>query len=196
MAEFVYNNTKNASTGHTSFELNYGFHPQTSYKEDVNPRSQSKLADDLVTELKELMAFCRENLQYAQELYKPYHNKHAKPRSYPLKNKVWLNSKYIKTKRNWKLKAKFFGPFWVLHPVSKQTYKIELPKKWRIHDIFHVSLLEQNIIKKRRVDETTSRLKFESDGDDKEYKVKAIRNSAVYTRELEGHLLGFYYLVS
>ncbi len=26
IAEFAYNNTKNASTGHTSFELNYGFH--------------------------------------------------------------------------------------------------------------------------------------------------------------------------
>ncbi len=36
MAEFAYNNTKNASTGHTPFELNCDFHPQTSYKENVN----------------------------------------------------------------------------------------------------------------------------------------------------------------
>ena len=39
MAEFAYNNTKNASTDHTPFELNYGYYPQMSYKEDVNPRS-------------------------------------------------------------------------------------------------------------------------------------------------------------
>ncbi len=38
MAEFAYNNTKNASTGHTPFELNCGFYPQASYKEDINPR--------------------------------------------------------------------------------------------------------------------------------------------------------------
>ncbi len=75
------------------------------------------------------MAVCRENFQYAQELQKQYHNKYAKPRSYALGDKVWLNSKYIKTKRNWKLEAKFFGPFRVLHPVGKQAYKIELPKK-------------------------------------------------------------------
>ena len=53
-------------------------------------------------------------------------------------NKVWLNSKYIKTKQNRKLEAKFFGPFQVLYPVAKQVYKLELSKKWRIHDIFHV----------------------------------------------------------
>ena len=27
MAEFAYNNAKNASTGHMTFELNYGYHP-------------------------------------------------------------------------------------------------------------------------------------------------------------------------
>ncbi len=68
MAEFAYNNAKNASTGHTPFELNCGFHPRASYKEDVDPRSQSKSADELATELRELMAICRENLQHAQEL--------------------------------------------------------------------------------------------------------------------------------
>ena len=32
MAEFVYNNAKNPSTGHTSFGLNYGYHPRILYK--------------------------------------------------------------------------------------------------------------------------------------------------------------------
>ena len=39
MAEFAYNNAKNASTGYTPFELNFGYHPQMSYEKDVNPRS-------------------------------------------------------------------------------------------------------------------------------------------------------------
>ncbi len=65
-----------------------------------------------------------------------------KPKSYAPGDKVWLNSKYIKTQRNLKLEAKFFGPFRVLHSVRKQAYKLELPKKWKIHVIFHVSLLE------------------------------------------------------
>ena len=55
MAEFAYNNTKNVSTGYIPFELNSGFHSRMSYKEVVNPRSQSKLADELSTELRELI---------------------------------------------------------------------------------------------------------------------------------------------
>ena len=129
MAQFAYNNAKNASTGHTPFELNCGYHLRMSYKDDVDPRSQSKSADELAAELKELMIVCRENLHHAQELQKQAHNKGVKPRSYAPGDKVWLNSKYIKTKQNRKLKAKFFGPFWVLHPVEKQAYKLELPKK-------------------------------------------------------------------
>ncbi len=143
MAEFVYNNAKNASTGHTPFELNCGYHPQVSYEKDVDPYSQSKSTNELATELRELIAVCRENLQHVQELQKRYHDKHAKSRIYAPSNKVWLNSKYIKTKRNRKLEAKFFRPFWVLHPMGKQAYQIELSKKWRIHNVFHVSLLEQ-----------------------------------------------------
>ncbi len=148
MAEFAYNNAENASTSHMPFELNCGYYPRTSYKGDVDPCSQSKSADKLVTELRELMAVCKENPQYAQELQKQYHNKHAKPRSYSPGEKVLFNSKYIKTKRNRKLEAKFFRSFRVIHPVGKQTYKLELPKKWRIHDIFHILLLEQDTRKK------------------------------------------------
>ena len=173
MAEFAYNNTKNASSGHTPFELNYDYHPRMSYKKDVNPRSKSKSVNELSTELKELMIVCRKNLHHAQELQKQAHNKSVKPRSYAPSDKVWLNSKYIKTKRNRKLEAKFFGPFRVLHPVGKQAYKLELPRKWRIHDVFHMSPLEQDTTRKGWVNKDVTELDV---GDDEsgEYKVEAI----------------------
>ncbi len=44
------------------FESNCGFYPWASYEEDIDPRSQLKLADELATKLRELMAICRENL--------------------------------------------------------------------------------------------------------------------------------------
>ena len=119
-----------------------------------------------------------------------------KPKSYAPGNKIWLNSKYIKTKWNWKLEAKFFGPFRVLHPVGKQAYKLELPKKWRIHDIFHVLLLEQDTTKKERVDEKDERTELEA-GNEEEYEVEGIQDSTVYAKEFKvGHLPRLYYLVS
>ena len=152
MAKFVYNNAKNASTGHTPFELNCGYHPRMLYEEEVDSHSKSKSANKLLAELKELMIVCQENLHHVQELQKRAHNKGIKPRSYAPGDKIWLNSKYIKTKRNRKLEAKFFGPFRVLHPVGKQAHKLELLKKWRIHHVFHVSLLEQDTTRKGWVD--------------------------------------------
>ena len=166
-----------------------------SYKEDVDPRSQSKLADELLAELRKLMIVYRENLHHAQELQKQGHDKGVKPRSYAAGNKVWLNSKYIKIKRNQKLEAKFFGPFRVLHPIGKQTYKLELPKKWRIHDVFHMSLLEQDTTKKGRVD--NENVELDAGNKNREYEVEVIWDSKVYVRESEsGNLSGLYYLVS
>ena len=55
IAEFAYNNAKNASTGHTPFELNCGYHPRILYEEDVDSHFQSKSADKLSVELRELM---------------------------------------------------------------------------------------------------------------------------------------------
>ena len=129
MAEFAYNNAKNASTGHTPFELNCGYHPRMLYENDVDSQSKSKSADKLSAELKELMIICHENLHQVQKLQKWAHDKATKPRSYASGDKVWLNSKYVKTKQNRKLEAKFFGPFRGLYPVGKQDYKLELPRK-------------------------------------------------------------------
>ena len=198
MAKFAYNKAKNVSTGHTPFELNCGYHPQMSYKEEVDSRSKSKSADRLSAELRELIIVCQKNLHHAQKLQKRAHNKGVKPKSYAFGDKVWLNSKYIKTKRKRKLEVKFFGPFQVLHSIGKQAYKLELPKKWKIHDVFYMSLLEQNTIRKGRVDEEVRQMEFNaSDDDGGEYKVEVIWDSAVYIRESElGHLPGLYYLVS
>ena len=45
-------------------------------------------------------------------------------------------------------RGKIFWTFQSSIPGKKQAYKLELPKKWRIHDIFHVLLLEQDTIRK------------------------------------------------
>ncbi len=199
MAEFAYNNAKNASTGHIPFELNYGYHPKVSFEEDVDPHTRSRSINKLAEELRELMEVCCQNLLHVQELQKKAHNKGVKSRSYAPGKKVWLNSKYIKTNRNKKLESKFFGPFRVLHAVGKQAYKLELPTKWKIHDVFHVLLLEQDTTRKVRVDkalpEPEKELEFDAGGN-KEYKVKAIINSAVYGQQANDQMSGLYYFVS
>ena len=83
----------------------------------------------------------------------------------------------------------------MLHLVGKQAYKLKLPKKWRIHNVFHISLLEQDTIKKGQVNDMQLDFEFEA-GNDKEYEVDGIRDSAVYAKKSAiGQFPGLYYLV-
>ena len=161
MAEFAYNNAKNASTHHNLFELNYTYHPCVFFEKDTNPCFQSKNANKLLPKLWKLMTICQKNFYHAQKLQKQAYNKSVKSNSFARRDKVWLNSKYIKTKQNWKLEAKFFGLFKMLHFVVKQAYKLELSKRWKIYNLFEMSLLEQDIIRKGWVDKKIPKLEFE-----------------------------------
>ena len=62
MAEFAYNNAKNASHGYTPFELNCGYHLCVFYEEDFDSRSKSRTAEELSSELQELITICQQNL--------------------------------------------------------------------------------------------------------------------------------------
>ena len=55
MAEFAYNNTKNASTGFMPFKLNCRYYPWVSYKEDLDLRSKLRIAEELSSKLKDVM---------------------------------------------------------------------------------------------------------------------------------------------
>lgn len=68
IGEFVYNNIKNASIDHTSFELNYKYYLYISFKKDIDPNLRSYSAEKLAKKLRELMSICQQNLFHIQEL--------------------------------------------------------------------------------------------------------------------------------
>ena len=66
-----------------------------------------------------------------------------------------------------------------------------------MYNIFYILLLKQDTTRKKRMNEIFSESEPEFDiGDNKKYKIKVIRDIAVYTKKVERHLLGLYYLVS
>ena len=120
-----------------------------------------------------------------------------KPWSYAPGEKGWLNSKYIKTNQNQKLEAKFFSPFRILYLIEKQVYKLDFFTKWKIHNVFHLSLLEQDTTKKGRMNEPFLKPEPEFNVDNnKKYEVEAIIDSAVYAKKAKKHFPDLYYLVS
>ena len=62
IVEFAYNNAKNASTDHTSFELHCGYHPRVFFKKDIDPHLKSRSTNKLAEELREMMEIYCQNL--------------------------------------------------------------------------------------------------------------------------------------
>jgi hypothetical protein len=62
---------------------------------------------------------------------------------FSVRSKVWLEGTNLQLPSNLtpKLAPKQYGPFKVAAQISKVAYKLRLPPSWKIHDVFHASLL-------------------------------------------------------
>jgi len=56
-------------------------------------------------------------------------------------DKVWLDSRNMKTQYNKKMKPKREGPFIIAEVLGPVTYRLQLPSSWQIHNVFHTTLL-------------------------------------------------------
>jgi hypothetical protein len=69
-------------------------------------------------------------------------NKKMTFRPYQKEQKVWIKGTHLKTVHpTTKLQAKCFGPFKITEVISPVTYRVQLPTQWKIHNVFHASLL-------------------------------------------------------
>jgi len=89
--------------------------------------------------IKEAREAAQEVQRKAQETWikdKPY-----KP--FALGDKVWLEGTNLKLPANLtqKLSPRQYRPFEVATTISKSAYRLKLPPTWRIHNVFHASLL-------------------------------------------------------
>ena len=58
-------------------------------------------------------------------------------------DKVWLDSRNLKTLYHRKMAPKCEGPFEIDEVIGPVTYRLKLPDAWKVHDVFHASLLWQ-----------------------------------------------------
>jgi len=142
MAEYAYNNSLHSTVKITPFFANYGYHPRTNWP-TAEP-SRNPTFQNYVQWMTSVHQLCHQGLEKASETMRKYHDKKAKPAPvYQPGNLVMLHGRNLKT---WglarKLDAKLHGPFRVTKVMSPTALKLELPSQWRIHNAFHVSLIE------------------------------------------------------
>ena len=144
LAEYTYNNSVTTATQMSPFFANYGFNPRTNWpveKESKNPASR-----DYAHWMESVHELCVKRHEETRERMGEYYDRSRQEvPPYSVGVLVMLNGKNTRTRRAAKkLDAKLFGPFKVVRLVGQggQTVELELPQRWRVHNVFHTSLIE------------------------------------------------------
>jgi len=142
MAEFAYNNSTTTGNSMSPFYANYGFHLIAMDPASMEPLSPASkvYAHWMHTVHNE----SSKGLEEAHERMCRYTDPARKePPAYQVGGLVMLSWCNIKTRRpSKKLDHKNHGPFQIKKIVSPLAVCLTLPRKWKIHNVFHVSLLE------------------------------------------------------
>ena len=135
--EFICNNQWHADRTQTSFELMQGealLAIPTSFKNTKFP-SVAKKIKNLVTSREEALA--------AHELARSQMAEWIRSNftSFKKGQMVWLDTRYLKTNYHKKMAPKREGPFEIKEVLGLVTYQLKLPESWKIHKVFHATLL-------------------------------------------------------
>jgi len=180
MVELAYNNSVTIGSGLTPFYANYGFHPATldppNHEEPLNPAS-TVYGHWMRTVHDE----SRRGLEVTQErMRRRSHPAHNEAPAYQIGNLVMLNGCNIKTRRpTKKLDHRNYGPFQIEKIVSPLAVHLTLTRRWKINNVFHVSLLKPYRTSTHRAPPDPSKVLREADDieQSEEYNVEEVMSS-------------------
>jgi len=142
LAEYAYNHSGISAPDMTPFFANYGYHLQTEWLNEGE--AQHPGANLYAHWMRMIYQQARQSCERTREAMGRYYHREAKQKP-DIKggDLVMLNAKNIRTKQpSKKLAPKLYGPFKILEQRGELAYKIEILDRWKIHLVFHVSLLE------------------------------------------------------
>jgi len=125
--------------------------------------------------------------EQTREAMKKYYDRKVTPQlDIETGDLVMLNAKNMKRKRpTRKFTPRLYGPFKVLEKKGNRAFKLDIPARWKIHPVFHVSLLELYKVSDRPNREQPPRESEDLEGN-LEWEVEKIDKSEIitYTRKV------------
>src|SRR5487761_1339764 len=135
LAQYTRNSWPSSTTKKSPYELLIGYVPQAHQPSRIPslPSIQERLK-----EIQKARSAAQEAMHKEQDrLTKP-----KRHHQYQEGQKVWLEGTNLKLPyETAKLAPRRYGPFKVVAKIAETSYQLELPTGWKIHPVFHASLL-------------------------------------------------------
>ena len=144
LAQFVLNNQAHSVLTTSPFFALHGYHPRWIDELKTDIKVQAPSAGIRAASMQAVHDLCSSQIAKANETTARYYNeKHRPTPSFQKGDKVLLSLQNIKTIRpTKKFDQRRAGPYKVLEPIGTHAYRLDLPRNMKIHNVFHVSLLE------------------------------------------------------
>ena len=134
LAQYTLNAWPNATTKKAPFKLIMGHIPRVH--QSARP-FKSPTVEARMQQMKQARQEAKEALKRAADLEIP-----TRFEPYQLGDKVWLEGRNLTTTHpTAKLAPRRYGPFPITHVISRTSYQLALPPQWKIHNVFHATLL-------------------------------------------------------
>ena len=136
-AEFHHNSILHSSTKVSPFSLLHGYEPRA-----YPPLGRAFLLalENCLTALEEAQKEALAAHETAHQIMKERNTWNFSP--WKVGDKVWLEATNLHLNYpSRKLAPKWLGPFKISQVLSSLTYHLQLPPTWKIHNIFHTTLL-------------------------------------------------------
>jgi hypothetical protein len=138
-AEFAHNSWPSATTRKSPFDLIMGYTPRIEW---VEGPSHLPTVTMRLSELNNIRDSALQQIVKAQKVMKMHNPGNKRFQPYKEGDQVWLEGTNLKTLYpTAKLGPKRYGPFRVTKQLSEAVYRLEIPRQWKVHNVFHANLL-------------------------------------------------------
>ena len=134
LTQYTLNAWPNATTKKAPFKLIMGHIPRVH--QSAQP-FKSPTVEARIQQMKQAHQDAKEVLKRAADLEVP-----TRFEPYQLGDKVWLEGHNLTTTHpTAKLAPRHYRPFLITRVISRTSYQLKLPPQWKIHNVFHATLL-------------------------------------------------------
>jgi hypothetical protein len=140
--EMAVNNYQQSSTKQSPYYLNFGMHVKLPNQVNSTESSMPSV-EQFAMKMSDVMKTASENMKFAQSKQKEQADKHRRETpNWNVGDFVFVSTENFRGFK--KLNEKFIGPFKIIERLSNVSFRVELPVKYQVHNVFHTSLLRSS----------------------------------------------------